>query len=122
MIVLPNTEPNSRSAHIDTGTIIRSHTTICLDDGADALSNSRLASEATRPTLSKKGLPQGAVVVMDSDGEDQPDAVLRLIAAWDKQPGRIVSSLGEESTQKGSCLGFSTRSMNCFQNLMTVAA
>jgi hypothetical protein len=31
-----------------------------------------------------------AVVVMDSDGEDQPDAVPRLIAAWDKQPGRIV--------------------------------
>jgi hypothetical protein len=31
-----------------------------------------------------------AVVVMDSDGEDQPEAVPRLIAAWDKQPGRIV--------------------------------
>jgi polyisoprenyl-phosphate glycosyltransferase len=37
-----------------------------------------------------KALDIGAVVVMDSDGEDQPDAVARLIAAWDKQPGQIV--------------------------------
>jgi glycosyltransferase involved in cell wall biosynthesis len=31
-----------------------------------------------------------AVVVMDSDGEDQPVAVARLIAVWDKHPGQIV--------------------------------
>jgi hypothetical protein len=31
-----------------------------------------------------------AVVVMDSDGEDRPDAVAKLIAAWVKQPGKIV--------------------------------
>jgi glycosyltransferase involved in cell wall biosynthesis len=31
-----------------------------------------------------------ATVVMDSDGEDRPDAVVKLIAAWDKEPGKIV--------------------------------
>jgi polyisoprenyl-phosphate glycosyltransferase len=31
-----------------------------------------------------------AVVVMDSDGEDRPGDVARLIAAWDEQPERII--------------------------------
>jgi hypothetical protein len=31
-----------------------------------------------------------AVVVMDSDGEDRPGDVARLIAAWDQQPERII--------------------------------
>jgi hypothetical protein len=31
-----------------------------------------------------------SVVVMDSDGEDRPDAVAKLIAAWTKQPDKIV--------------------------------
>jgi len=31
-----------------------------------------------------------AVVVMDSDGEDQPRAVSKLIATWEKQPSYIV--------------------------------
>jgi glycosyltransferase involved in cell wall biosynthesis len=30
------------------------------------------------------------VVVMDSDGEDRPDAVAKLIAVWDKEPDKIV--------------------------------
>jgi polyisoprenyl-phosphate glycosyltransferase len=31
-----------------------------------------------------------AAIVMDADGEDRPDDIGKLIAAWDKQPTRIV--------------------------------